>query len=187
MRKFLQLITNIETAVRDTKKKKNLSEIISIQIVSSLLIALSVFLIGVKIGKITEFFYTGITVFILLFTGMFVAAYFIEIIMDVLVGKGSYTNALIATVYSMVSPSVGMIIAGLLLFIPYSSVFSVLILIYTIAMGNATFFRMIKELYKTDYITVFVAVSVFTTALIVGIWIGAVYTGIGIVSTTVAV
>ncbi|PIN74571.1 hypothetical protein COV18_06790 [Candidatus Woesearchaeota archaeon CG10_big_fil_rev_8_21_14_0_10_37_12] len=139
------------------------------------------YLLAAALFKTLGLFFVGLNLFpqylvgswlvpIVLFTFIIalpILAFFFAICMDILGGKGGYYEALATLTLSVVAPSIAMFFAGALLFIPYGSAVSALLLAAGYSIGVATFFRASKELFELNYTAILAACIALFFALFV--------------------
>jgi len=175
------LFKNPVKAIDNAKKKKTMGKTIGIMIASAIVFGLSVVILLANMGIMTSIVGIGAFIGVLLLTIVFALLFglIIQIAAVTLGGKGTYYEGLTAITYALWPISVGFIIAVIVAMIPYATVISAIIFAVLFAMGLSILYRAIKELFKTDMITAFVAVSIVILALFVGVYMTLGFGAIG--------
>jgi hypothetical protein len=131
--------------------------------------------LAVTVGLFTKFnamtlASLAVGVFLLTFVGTFILGWIVELIATTLGGKGKFYEGLTSVVNAFVVPSIGVLIAAIFIHIMPVGIGVIFIaLAVTIALGLATLYRSIKDLFSVDMITAFVTVSILTMALILAV------------------
>ena len=167
----IDILRSPVSAFADAKKKQNINKTLAVLGEASVLFAVSASLMTVR----TLFSSTGFLgvasmatfVFLLSFLSLMLIGLVVNIVATMLGGKGSYFDGLTAVTYSSVFLSTGLFLASAIIYVPIAGLLlSAIILLPAFAAGFASFYRGIKEMYKTDTITAFVTVSVTTLTLV---------------------
>ena len=167
----IDILRSPVSAFADAKKKQNINKTLAVLGEASVLFAVSASLMTVR----TLFSSTGFLgvasmatfVFLLSFLSLMLIGWVVNIVATMLGGKGSYFDGLTAVTYSSVFLSTGLFLASAIIYVPIAGLLlSAIILLPAFAAGFASFYRGIKEMYKTDTITAFVTVSVTTLTLV---------------------
>jgi len=116
----------------------------------------------------------AVSVFFIVLIGGLFFGWVVALTVKALAGKGGFFEGLTSVAYSMLYLSKGMFLAAIFTLIPNAAVTAVLsfaaIIIFGV-LGYATLFRGIKELFGTDLLTAFIAVSVIFGATMFGFYI----------------
>jgi hypothetical protein len=109
-----------------------------------------------------------VSVFVLTFIGGLFFALLAKLVVNTLGGKGEYLHGLTVTSYSIAAPAVTMLITAIFFTVQWiGPLVGFLAISIGFALGFATFYRSIKELFATDMITALVAVGILTLVLTV--------------------
>lgn len=163
-------------------RKKGEKHAVQLLLVNSLVVAAALGLFMLRFSSFSAVFagasvIVASTAFLLTFAASMFFAYVLQITVNTLGGSGRYADGLAAVAYSITAIALGLLASSLLLFVPLlGAVLAILVLSATAALSLATLYRAIKELFKTDMIVAFVAVSVLIISVVVAIY------GIGLMS-----
>ena len=165
-----ELLTNPISPIKKARKKKNLIEVMNVLVLSSIITALS---IGIVVLKLYSSPLTGLelyisaavaaVVFMIVFFMLSLFGFIIKIIAVNLGGRGKYLEGLTCIAYASIAPSIGILISSLMLYVPFNIIISAVIVAVTTALGLSTLYRSVKELFRMDMITTLV--TVFMTML----------------------
>jgi len=167
----LDILRNPVKSLMDAKKNSP-NKTLTVLLGTSVLFGVSAGILVAKTG-LYDLLLAGsiITVFLMALIGMMLFGLVIYIVATTLGGRGRYLQGLTATSYSMVPVSVGAFIISLLAWIPFTVGVQIVVLALTLALGISLLHRGIKELYRTDMITSFVAVSISALAVLMAIYV----------------
>lgn len=176
-----KLFANPGGALMEAKRRPTYSDAMGTLALAAVLAALAggiaVAQLGGMMSGLTLMAAAGIFVLVLL-GGLFVGL-IIKLITVTLGGKGDYLHGLTAAAYTALAPSAGMLVAAIFMRIPIAgTVVSFVALALALARGVSTLYRSLKELFGTDMVTAFVAVSILAMVLAVAFW-GSVATILG--------
>jgi hypothetical protein len=103
--------------------------------------------------------------------------YIINLVMNILGGKGKYYEALTATTYSSLPISFGFLLMSMLYAIhPILGItIGIVAITITTASGLSIYFRAIKEFYSTDMLTNFIGFLIIFFALFISIYVSVMY------------
>ena len=184
VQRFLDLFRDPARAIGGAKRKKDIWITVGLLVIVSTLIGLSCLIIGrwllpladlegaaIAASGPTLMGSMGIVCLLAVFSGGLFLGYLVRTVFRTLCGKGGYFEGLTAVTYSMVGPSVGLLLA----FIAAGDVMIGLfigpvILAVTVVLGVATFFRALKELFGTDLMTAFVGTVVLWISFVVVVY-----------------
>jgi hypothetical protein len=141
-------------------KTKNTNEAIVMLIINWVLLTVGFTLASQNYSIIPTILVFGII-------GTLIAAFFIQVVLTVIGGKGDYTNALIASTYPFFGIALSSLIVSIIL-LWSSKVAAVIgtflfVLYFTVAFTGA--FRVLKESFKLDIVTLWVATSLLLLAI----------------------
>ena len=163
------------------KKRQNINKTLVVLAEASVLLAVAVTPIILKALPTAGIATTAIFVFLLAFLSVMLVGWVVDIVAKTLGGKGNYLDGLTTATYSSVFLAVGLFLSSVLLLLPLAGALSVislllsgLVMLPAFAAGFASFYRGIKEMYKTDMITALVTVSVTTLTIVTVIQLVAV-------------
>lgn len=158
------------------RKKRDEKHIIEMLLVNSLVVAVAAGLFVARFAMLSSLYMSmaviiASTLFLLVFFGAMFIAYVLQLITNTLGGRGAYKDGMAAVAYALAAPAVGFFAASLLLFIPLVGFFfAVFVVALTLALGIATLYRAVKELFRVDMIVSFISVSVLTLSLIAAVY-----------------
>jgi len=169
-------LTNPVQSIKKTKKQKNMGKTITDLALVGVITAIAVLIASIRTPLLTgsslglTTLISAISVFLLVLIGGLILGWIVQIITTTLGGKGKYYEGLRAIVNTLIAPSIGALIASIFLYVPaVGTAVIFLVLAVTIALGLATLYRSIKELFSTDIITALVTVSVLSMAVVIAI------------------
>ncbi len=184
----MDFFKNPEKVIRTAKREKNINKTFVYQLLVSAIFAVSTYIATYRVYSV----FSGASVvlaaicFVLGVLGLFIVGFLAKIVMNILGGKGKYFEGLTAIVYSMVAPSFGAVISVLTALVPGGVIIGIPVLIITIAIGYATFYRALKEFFRVDMITALIGTSVVTASIIIGMYIGIFLSFFSVMSFTSA-
>jgi len=151
-------------AFAEASKKKSMFKTAQSLVAAAILAAVAVFAITEKMLLVPWVFALVLAVGIL-------GGYIIGIIMNTLGFKGAFFEGLTAISYALLPLSAGALIAALLSLLPALGVaFGAIAVIVMFSLGFSVLYRGIKEMFRCDMLTSFVAVSILTLAFIIGLY-----------------
>jgi len=183
MERLKELFKSPTLAISKAKREKNISKTLWILILTWILFGLSIFIVSAKMFTIMISIGVAVSVFLIgLLCSMF-CGYLIEIIMNVLGGKGKYYEGLTTATYAKFPISFGFIITALLSLIhPFTGVIGFVIIAITVALGLSIYFRGIKELFGTDTLTTFIGFVVLIYVFVIAVYATIIISAPGLAS-----
>lgn len=175
------VLRNPVKAIDAAKKKKRMGKTVGLMIATAIVFAISAVILLAKMSVMAPLVMAGAFIGVLLLMIVFALLFglIIQVAAVTLGGKGEYYEGLTSITYALWPISIGLLIAVIIALIPFASVISGIIFAVLFAIGLATLYKSIKELFRTDMITAFVAVSVVILAMVAGAWI----MGLGMLSS----
>ncbi len=172
----LDIIKNPVKSLSDAKRVKNLRKSVLTLIETSVLFALASGIVVAGSG-LSEVFLLGsiASVFAALFIGLLLLSVIVNVVVTTLGGKGKFFEGLTVVSYSMLPIGLAVFVSAIASLAPFTGGIQLIILALGFALGLSMLYRGIKELYKTDMITSFVAVSVTILTLLL-----ATYASVGL-------
>jgi len=173
-----EILTNPVAAILKAKKEKNINKTMLILLLSWLLTAISFFFVTfntmltiVALGSFIAVFVSGI-----LFSLFY--SYIVDLVMNILGGKGKYYETLTATTYSSLPISVGLFLTSILFLINQLLGLTIgfIIISITTALTLSIYFRAIKEFYSTDMIITFIGFFLIIYIFMVAFYISIAFT-----------
>jgi len=160
----LQTIKELLTAPHETlpkiAKAKNTNEAVVMLVINWVLLTVGFALTSQNYSIIPAVLVLGII-------GTLIAAFFIQVALTVIGGKGDYASALIASTYPFFGVALSSLIVSIILL--WSSRIAAVVgaflfvLYFTVAFTGA--FRVLKESFKLDIVTLWVATSLLSLAI----------------------
>jgi len=177
LERIKEILTNPVIAIAKAKKEKDISKTVMILVLSWILISMSFFFSFYKgIIFLVAF---GSTLTVLLFGIIFsiFLSYLINIIMNILGGKGKYYDALTATTYSSLPISIGLFIMSLVsaAYPMLGMLLGFILIAITIALSLSIYFRSIKEFYSTDMFTTFIGFLIIIYVFMLSIYLSTAF------------
>ena len=169
MQRLKEILTTPVTAITKAKKEKSLSKTFLILILSWILLSMSFFLSFYKELMIIIALGSALTIFLFGILFSIFYSYVIDILMNVLGGKGKYYDSLTAATYSSFPISLGLLITSIATLVhPYLGLIVGFISIsFTVALSFSIYFRAIKDLYSTDMLTTFIGLLIIIYVFII--------------------
>ncbi|MFH0949352.1 MAG: YIP1 family protein [Candidatus Aenigmatarchaeota archaeon] len=173
VRMCLDVFRHPVNALAAAKKSRNMNSTIKTLLCVSALFGIAAALITYKIFPIPPVAaMAGIGIFVFSLVCMLFSGLVIQIISNTLGGKGEYYEGLTAITYSHAPISLGVLITSIFLFVPIIGIaIGIIAISLSLAYGISMLYRGIKELFKTDMIVSFVAVSVFIIVMILTMYV----------------
>jgi hypothetical protein len=171
MRIVKELLLNPVEAIKKAKTKKEINKISSLFIVEWLLIGIANVIIYANLGKLTMIG-IGLAVFLIGIPLALFLAFLLSVIIKILGGRGNFYSALTAIVYGMFAISIGFLVSSPFFYVPkIGFIFSLFILVISVALSLATFYRSIKELFNVDIITTWIGLGLTVAAITFGVYL----------------
>jgi len=178
------LFKSPDEAISKAKKKKGMGHAFATLALASIIIAISLAITIAQFGASLPFAVTqaiavtAVSTFLLTFLGGIFLGLLLMLTVNTLGGKGNWGDGVTTVGYSLVAPSVGILVASLVSIIPLAGILvGFIVLAITFVLGAATFYRSTKELFGVDMLTAFIAISVMIGMLFVSFTVGSVIVG----------
>lgn len=177
----IEILASPASAIAKARKQKRMNKTVSVLLITCVLFGVSAgigtlkfSLAGIGAGAMTIMGFL-VALIVILLTGLL-----IELAARTLGGKGKYFEGLTTVTYSFLIPSVGLLIASVLLFIPLIGPgLAFLALVVSVVMGFAMLYRSTKDLFRIDMITSFIVISVVIAAFLLAAYGIALFSLIG--------
>ena len=171
--RFKELLKTPVVAIKKAKKEKDIGKTINVLIVTWILCGFSFFITAVKEG-ISSLTGMGISISIFLFGVLLtmVSGYFIYLIMNVLGGRGKYSEGLTSVTYSFFPLSFGSLITAFLFLIHpiIGIILGFVIMGAYAALGLSILYKSVKELFSVDIITSWIGIGLLILAFVLTIY-----------------
>lgn len=178
-RNFPKLLTAPAEAIAAAKKQASYGDALGTLIVDGIVaaIAAAIFVtqlsglmgLGAMLGQGLAM--AAVSVFVLTFIGGLFFALLTKLVVNTLGGKGDYLHGLTTIAYTIAAPVVGLLITAIFVAVQWvGPLIGFIALSIGLALGIATLYRAIKELFATDMITALVAVGVLTIVVMLAFW-----------------
>ncbi len=172
----IDILKDSPKSLLEAKKKRDIKKTVLVLVQTAVIFAAASGILVVKAGLTDSIVISSVaSVFITILIAGLLSALVIHVATSTLGGKGKFFEGITAVSYSFVPMSAGVLVAAILTFVPYSSGIQLIVLAVGFSQGLATLYRGVKELYSTDMLTSFVALSVAILAIIL-----AVYASVGL-------
>lgn len=161
-------------AIAAAKKKTTYGDALGTLIVDGIIIAVTVAIFVTQLGGMAglgTMFSQGLGMatvgaFVLTFVGGLFFALLTKLVVNTLGGKGDYLHGLTVVAYSLAAPAVGLLVTAIFFTVQWiGPLVGFLAIAVALALGFATLYRSIKELFATDMITALVAVGILTLVI----------------------
>ena len=180
-------------AIEDAAKTRNYTKILLLQAIVSALFSLSlVLLFEDGISNLVFFFAmisqtiaqnillsAGIVIFISNFICALIVSFLITVILNIIGGNGDYFKGLASITYGHVAMSIGLIIfvllnmfgalLGNLIIDMLLLMLSVFIVVIALLIGISTTLRALKELFRTELVTIVIGIIILNIVILLGI------------------
>jgi hypothetical protein len=161
-------------AIAAAKKKPTYGDALGTLIVDGIIIAVTVAIFVTQLGGMAglgTMFSQGLGMatvgaFVLTFVGGLFFALLTKLVVNTLGGKGDYLHGLTVVAYSLAAPATGLLVTAIFFTVQWiGPLVGFLAIAVALALGFATLYRSIKELFATDMITALVAVGILTLVI----------------------
>jgi hypothetical protein len=169
----MNILLNPVYAIQKAKKNRSVDKSMSILMLSWVMVSMGFFATLFRTATVTLAFVSSLTAFIFGIVFSMFLSYIIDVIMNLLGGKGKYFDSLSATAYSSLPFSVGVLITALLSLVSpiLGGAVGFVSLSITVAMSLSIYFRAIKEFYATDITTAFVGFLIVLYVLFIALYV----------------
>jgi O-antigen/teichoic acid export membrane protein len=177
LERIKEILTNPVTAILKAKKEKNLNKTLSILILSWILVGISFFLAFYKTALILVAFGSALAVFLFGILFSIFYSYVIDIVMNILGGKGKYYDSLTAATYSSLPISIGILLTSILSEVHpvLGVIIGFIVIAVTTALSLSIYFRAIKEFYSTDMFMTFVGFLLILYVFMIAFYISTAF------------
>jgi hypothetical protein len=175
---FLQIIRSPGDAIALAKKRGGIGDALGALALAGIIGGAGASIALVQIGPraglaelALQFLASGAAaVFLLVLIGGLFVSFILTIILNTLGGRGKLADGLTAVAYSLAAPSIGLLAAALLSFVPLAgAILAFAVLAAALALGAATLYRATTELFGANMITAFVAFSILFGSLLLAV------------------
>jgi len=174
--RVIEILTNPVTAILKAKKEKNLNKTLLILILSWVIVSIGFFFVFYKTTTILFTIGSVLTVFLFGILFSLFYSYIIDVVMNILGGKGKYYESLTATTYSSLPISIGLLLTSIVSSIhPVLGIIGFIVIAVTTALSLSIYFRAIKEFYATDMLITFVGFFIILYVFLIAIYISAAF------------
>ncbi len=195
---IMSLFTNPANAILEAKKTRSMGSTMLVLLISALLLAILVGIVTALTTRssYTYGYYSGyggnslntaavgivvigaFTTFMAVFLGGLFAGYLISVAMRTLGGTGGFFEGLTTIAYALYVPSIALFIMGLLAagaaMVGGMGVVMIMVgmvvLMWGVILGIATFYRSLKELFSTDMVTALVGGTIMSAPAGIMVW-----------------
>ena len=159
-------------ALMDAKKRQSMNRTWLALGEASVLLAIASALLAFRAANFSSFgmqlaAISALSIFIAVFIFSAILGYIVKIIVTILGGSGKYFEGLTAVSYAFLPMSASLLVAAIFALVPQGIMISVIATAIGFAYGISILFRGIKELFKTDLLTAFVAVFILIAVLLI--------------------
>jgi len=167
------ILMNPVKAILKAKKDRNMNKTLLILVISWIMVGISFSFTLYRIGTPLIALSSALAIFLFGILFSLFYGYIINIVMNVLGGKGKYYDGLTAATYSSLPISIGILVTTILSFINVvlGGLLGFLALAITTALSLSIYFRAIKEFYSTDMVVTFVGFLVTIYVLMIAIYL----------------
>lgn len=150
----LELIRNPGSSLARARKSKDMGKSVNVLLTSSFLASVSLIFAVFRVSatSVTPLMIVslGAVAFFMTILMAMIFGWTTQIIATTVGGKGKYYEGFTTVVYSLFAPSLGLLAASLMTVAPGTWPISMSILFPSFALGVATFYRGVKELFRLD-------------------------------------
>lgn len=164
-------VINFPAKAIASSRKKGEKHVVRLLLLNSLLAALAGGLLLLRLSLVSSLYLGAAvamasTAFLVVFFASLFFAYVLHVIVNTLGGSGRYNDALTCIVYASSAPALGFLVSSLLMFVPLLGIMSsLLVMALTAALGMATLYRAVRELFRTDMLVSFVSLNILIISL----------------------
>lgn len=149
-----ELIRNPGSSLARARKSRNMSKSVNVLLTSSFLLSVALVFAVFRVSALSAtplmIVSLGAVAFFMTILLAMVFGWTTQIIATTVGGKGRYYEGFTAVAYSIFAPSLGLLVASLMTVAPGTWPISLTILFPSFALGVATFYRGVKELFRMD-------------------------------------
>jgi hypothetical protein len=167
------ILMNPVKAILKAKKDRNMNKTLLILVISWIMVGISFSITLYRIGTPIIALSSALAIFLFGTLFSLFYGYIINVVMNVLGGKGKYYDGLTAATYSSLPISIGILVTTVLSFINVvlGGLLGFIALAITTALSLSIYFRAIKEFYSTDMVVTFVGFLVTIYVLMIAIYL----------------
>lgn len=171
--KTLRTILNSPlNAVKYAKRRKNMSEVLQILLLTWTIVGISLFAVSVRIFDLLVSFAVGVIGFVAGFFLSMFFGYLITRVMNILGGRGKFIDGLITISYSLFPISIGVVITSLLALIhPALGILGFVAIAIQTSLSISLYFRLIKELFRVNIITTLVGFFIIMYVIMASVYL----------------
>ena len=168
----LEIFRDAGKAFTQAAKRRKMGNTALVLVESAIMAAVAVLVITAKASSVLQAAVLGfgLNVFALVILIGIIGGFVIKVVCNALGAKGGFFEGLTALSYAFAPISAGLLIASVLTLIPLGIALGAIALAILIGLGLAVLYRGVKEMFRTDMITAFVAVSITTLAFIIALY-----------------
>jgi len=168
-----EILMNPIKAILKAKKNRDINKTLLVLVLSWIMIDISFSITLYRIGIPLIALSSALAIFLFGILFSLFYGYIINVVMNVLGGRGKYYDGLTAATYSSLPISIGILVTAFLSFINVvlGGLLGFLILAVTTALSLTVYFRAIKEFYSTDMVITFVGFLVTIYVLMIAIYL----------------
>jgi len=168
-----EILMNPIKAILKAKKNRDINKTLLVLVLSWIMIGISFSITLYRIGIPLIALSSALAIFLFGILFSLFYGYIINVVMNVLGGRGKYYDGLTAATYSSLPISIGILVTAFLSFINVvlGGLLGFLILAVTTALSLTVYFRAIKEFYSTDMVITFVGFLVTIYVLMIAIYL----------------
>jgi len=168
----IDILRNPAGAIVKAKKSRNMNKTLLALIEASVLLAIASAIVVIKTGAYSQLAYTialasAVTIFVMVLVLSLIMGYVLKIIATTLGSTGRYYDGLTVFAYSLIPMSASIFLGAIFALVPGGAIISVIALALGFASGLSLLYRGVKEMFKTDMVTAFVAVSVLILVIFI--------------------
>jgi len=167
------ILMNPLKAILKAKKDRDVNKTLLVLFLSWIMVGISFSITLYRIGLLSIALSSALAIFLFGILFSFFYGYIINIVMNVLGGKGKYYDGLTAATYSSLPISIGILVTAILSFINVvlGGLLGFITLAITTALSLSIYFRAIKEFYSTDMVVTFVGFLITIYVLMIAIYL----------------
>jgi len=167
------ILMNPLKAILKAKKDRDVNKTLLVLFLSWIMVGISFSITLYRIGLLSIALSSALAIFLFGILFSFFYGYIINIVMNVLGGKGKYYDGLTAATYSSLPISIGILLTAILSFINVvlGGLLGFITLAITTALSLSIYFRAIKEFYSTDMVVTFVGFLITIYVLMIAIYL----------------
>jgi hypothetical protein len=161
-----ELLTAPHEALPRIAKAKNTNEAIVMLVINWILLTIAFAIVSQNYSIIPAVLVSGIV-------GTLVLAFFLQVALTTIGGKGDYTSVLIASTYPFFGAALSSLIVSLIFLwqVKVAAILGAILFVFYFTVAFTGAFRVLKENFKLDVVTIWVVTSLLMLAIATALYL----------------